>query len=276
MNESPLFRDLPQSLLSNIVEQLREFSVGFTRAVPAYRDRRVELIGSGTLVKAGDRYAILTAHHVLEDFPRGPRLGLLLDSANQMTSIDQHGLRFLDIARGRDDSEGPDIGAVILAEPVASALRAQKRFFDLGFHRESMLNSPLPDEHGLWVANGFVDELTRRGPEGGIFHVTFRNQSLMGIVERCPMIGEFDYFNVPVDVEERATVPGDFGGMSGGGLWQLQIAQSKDGTLSSRQPKLSGLVFYQLPTTDTQCGLRCHGRRSVYETAYAAILGMGD
>lgn len=274
MNDSPLIGDLPQSVLENIVEQLREFSVGFTRAVPTHRDRRVELIGSGTLVKAGERYAILTAHHVLQDFPRGPRLGLLLDSANQMTSIDQQGLRFLDIARGLDDSVGPDIGAIVLPEPIASALRAQKRFFDLDLHRQSMLSAPARDEDGLWVANGFVDELTRRGPENGVFYVTFRNQALLGIVEPCPTIAGFDYFTVPVGVEERAAVPGNFGGMSGGGLWQLQIAQSQDGALSSKQPKLSGLIFYQLPTSDTQCGLRCHGRRSVYETAYSAVLEM--
>lgn len=272
MERSILFKDIPEAVRSSIVTQLRDFSIGFTRATPATPSQRVGLIGSGTLVKAGDRYAILTAHHVVEVLPRTGRLGVLLESSNHMTSLDTGGLRFLTIARGTDDSVGPDLGAVILAEPIASALRAQKRFFDLGAAREPLLKNPPADEHGMWVASGFPDELTSRDTQRGVFHVTFRNQALLGTVERCEVVDGYDYFHCPVDVDDRVNVPDKFNGMSGGGLWQLQLAQKEDGTLLARAAQLSGVIFYQLPTTATQCGLRCHGRQSVYEAAFEAIL----
>lgn len=271
MTDSIRFKDIPEAVHQQVIAQLRDHSIGFARATSARSDRKVELLGSGTLVRVGDKHAILTAHHVLEVLPKGPRLGVLLDSTTRLLSLDQRGLHRLKIARGKDDSVGPDLAALILAKPIASTLAAQRRFFDLSAHREEMLERPELDEHGMWVVGGFVDELTRRETHRGIPHITFRNQALLGTVERCPPVGEFDYFNSPIDVDDRVNVPKLFGGVSGGGLWQIQLAQDTKGVLSARQAKLSGVVFYQLPTTATQCGLRCHGRRSVYEVAFAAI-----
>lgn len=36
-------------------------------------------------------------------------------------------------------------------------------------------------------------------------------------------------------------------------------------------PLLSGVVFYQEPTTELYCGVKCHGRQSVYNVAFEAI-----
>jgi hypothetical protein len=60
--------------------------------------------------------------------------------------------------------------------------------------------------------------------------------------------------------------------MSGGGLWQIPLKR-QGGDLVHRPPLLSGILFYQEPTTDTLCGVKGHGRRSVYEVAYNAIRG---
>ena len=58
--------------------------------------------------------------------------------------------------------------------------------------------------------------------------------------------------------------------MSGGGLWQIPLKRQGSAVVSLT-PLLSGILFYQNPTTDPECGVRGHGRRSVYEHAYNSI-----
>ena len=68
-------------------------------------------------------------------------------------------------------------------------------------------------------------------------------------------------------------MPKSWGGMSGGGLWQVQLKRDM-GTVRAISPYvLSGVLFYQWPTTPEVCGVRAHGRKSVYDVAYRAIVG---
>jgi hypothetical protein len=59
--------------------------------------------------------------------------------------------------------------------------------------------------------------------------------------------------------------------MSGGGLWQVPLVRDARGRIEDTTPLLSGVVFYQVPTSDSCCGVKCHGRQSVYRVAYQAI-----
>jgi len=265
-----LFRDIPMQVREEILARLRDYSIGFTLSTQDPQ-LRVKLLGSGTLVRIGTRHLILTAHHVAAKIPKQGRVGVLIDSANHPQSIDCRGVHVIKIARGKEDSVGPDLGAVLLSETIASMLRARKRFFDLEKHRSISLNSPPNGDDGMWVMNGFVDEWTQREKKDGRFRVAFKNQSGMGIAERRSTRGSFDYFFVPVSVEDRASFPANFGGMSGGGLWHVPFVQDKVGNISARPPILQGVNFYQVKTTRTRCGLRCHGPRSVYKVAFEAI-----
>lgn len=82
--------------------------------------------------------------------------------------------------------------------------------------------------------------------------------------------GDYDYFEFSVDKEKRSLAPRSWGGMSGGGVWQVSLKRGGD-NLVHKAPLLSGVAFYQQPTTETSCGVKCHGIRSVYLAAYDAI-----
>src|SRR5205807_998046 len=85
-------------------------------------------------------------------------LGLVRSPTLQQHTVDTQGLTYLEIARGTVDADGPDLGAVVLAPSIASAIAAKKTFYNLDIHRDQMLHSP-PDLHdGFWFVNGFVDE----------------------------------------------------------------------------------------------------------------------
>ncbi len=272
MSEEILLRDLPESVLNEAIQILAPYVIGFVGYTRNPDGEDVQLLGSGTLVSVGSTKAILTAHHVVSILPRDERLGLVLSATPQRHGADLQGLTYLQIARGSCDEDGPDLGVVILSPAIAAALAASKSFYNLDSRRDLLLNSPPEIKAGMWFVNGFVDEYTwEELGTGRISKVKgFYNLSGAGGPDEEVVVGDYDYFDFPVSVGGRASAPHSFGGMSGGGLWQFTLV--KDGELIRPvKPLLSGVVFYQYETTETHCGVKCHGRRSVYHVVYDAI-----
>lgn len=66
-------------------------------------------------------------------------------------------------------------------------------------------------------------------------------------------------------------LPKNFGGISGGGLWQILL---KDSSVDKFEPTcyiLSGLAFYQSELKANKRLIRCHGRQSIYKNVYEFI-----
>ena len=127
---------------------------------------------------------------------------------------------------------------------------------------------------GVWVANGFLDERSRVVVEGVGHRVKgFYNFSAFGGPEAPETHGEYDYYDYLVTPESRAGTPTSWGGMSGGGIWQVSLRREGGAIVAAGVGLLSGILFYQHPTTATLCGVRGHGRQSVYRLAYASIHG---
>jgi hypothetical protein len=265
--------ELPDTVIEAAKCDLADYSIGFLRVESTPRGQDAVLLGSGTLVSVGSKHAVLTAHHVLSILPRTGRLGLVISPRLQQHTVDTQGLTYLRIARGAIDADGPDLGAVVLAPSIAGAIAAKKTFYNLDLRREQMLHSPPALHDGFWFVNGFVDENTVVEPtRNGYSSVKgFYNMSGSGGPEEPIVVGDYDYFAFPVGYRERSVAPGSFGGMSGGGLWQVPVVRDAQGQIKHETPLLSGVVFYQAPTTDAYCGVKCHGRQSVYGVAYQAI-----
>lgn len=100
----------------------------------------------------------------------------------------------------------------------------------------------------------------------------FFELSSSGIVSREYVVGKYDYFDYPMKFA-RASQPRDYGGTSGGGLWQVRLEKKgADGEVRPvNVPIFSGVAFYQGPIESNQSALKCRGRRSVYDVAYEAI-----
>jgi hypothetical protein len=270
--EKPL-RELPDEVIEAAARDLTEYCIGFVRVETSSRRQNAVLLGSGTLVSIGSIYAVLTAHHVVSILPRSGRLGLILSPTLQQHTIDTQGIIYLKIARGSKDSDGPDLGAIILGQSIASAIAAKKTFYNLEIRRDQMLREPPHLRDGFWFVNGFIDEDTIEEPgrDGYDLIKRFHNLSGAGGPEESFLVGDHDYYDFPVSYGGRSVAPESFGGMSGGGLWQVPLMRNDQGEIVHKTPLLSGVVFYQVPTTETECGVRCHGRQSVYKVAYEAI-----
>lgn len=274
MNDIILVKELPPTLVDAAVQALAQYTIAFLGIKKVTHGQQIDLLGSGVLVSVGSTRAILTAHHVVQVLPRTGRLGLLLERTSQPHSIDTRGAAFLEIARGTQDSVGPDLGAVVLAPHIAGAIAAKKTFYNLDSRRDRLLNSPPDLRDGVWIAQGFLEggTVVTPDPDGRGITKGFYNFSGVGGPETGDQVGEYDYFEFPVSHEARQNAPRSWAGMSGGGLWQIPLKREGRG-LVHLTPLLSGILFYQQPTTDTECGVRGHGRRSVYEVAYNYIRG---
>src|SRR5262245_54082070 len=86
--------DVPRPILEEAAIRQSHFTVGFVRHGKG-DEPKLQLLGSGVLVLAGKRHAILTAHHVWETLPRDGRLGLFLESTDHPPTIDTQGLGFV-------------------------------------------------------------------------------------------------------------------------------------------------------------------------------------
>ncbi|TAK06472.1 hypothetical protein EPO44_05370 [bacterium] len=274
MDELPI-SEVPERLIESVGHVLYDYSLGFVRIEDTPDGEDAVLVGSGTLITLQNKYAVLTAHHVVKALPRKDRLGLILSSKLNATTVPVGGLHYLEIARGSVDSEGPDLGAVVLPSPIVGSLTAKKSFYNLDLRREQLLNRKPEINNGVWFVYGFVEEWTveEKGVGGYERAKGFNALAGMGGVNSSYTVGNYDYFIFPVSYGGRSEAPRNFGGMSGGGLWQVTLEKDSHGELTRQTPLLSGIVFYQGPIKANQSTLSCHGRRSVYEVVYEALKG---
>jgi hypothetical protein len=207
--------------------------------------------------------------------PDSGRFGIFLDRTNTPHTIDRSGVAPVPMPMGAKEHEGPDLGVVVLAPSIAGSIAAKKLFFNLDSHREQVLHSPRDLDEGVWCANGFLEEWgqVRENDDGQGSTQYFYNFSGFGGPTESAQVGNYDYFEFPVSYEARPQMPKSWGGMSGGGLWQVQLKRDEDSVKPMPPYVLSGVLFYQWSTTPEMCGVRAHGRRSVYDVAYRAIVG---
>jgi hypothetical protein len=269
-----VIKDIPDVIRQSVGYAVANFTVGLLRIDETPSGPNLTLLGSGTLVSVKSIHAILTAHHVLQALPDNGRLGLVLSDRTPAPTISVDGLRYVEIARGSVESEGPDLGAVVMSPAIAADLRAKKSFYNLDIQHEMFLHSPPVIQDGLWFLHGFVAERTEEfyGIDGYKKTMIFHQQSSSGMVEPGYTVGRYDYFVLRVSYSGNPIMPRKFGGTSGGGLWQVRLSRrNSDGEYSHERPILSGVAFYQDDIVAEETGIRCHGIRSVYDVAYEAI-----
>lgn len=265
--------EIPETLIRSCMERLWHFTVGFVRVERSERTEDATLLGSGVLVRVGKIRAILTADHVLRVLPSSGRLGLILSDKPEQTTIDVSGTEYLSIGRGDDSERGPDIGAVLLHHPVASLIEARKSYYNLDRWKERMLNNPPDDRKGIWIAQGFVDEMTVLDPAPSRFDrvKAFCDFGAVGGVEDYVSNGDHDYYTFPLKESPSEGIPSNFGGCSGGGLWHVFLVEKEEGELAVDNTLLQGLIYFQQPRHEGSSALRCHGPNSIYDVAYSAI-----
>jgi hypothetical protein len=265
-----------EALHNQAIDRIASYSVGLT-GIDLQDGNEVPIqSGSATLVDLDGRLCLISADHAIENIARRDRVGLLIDWRGGLRRCVFEGdaLHFVRLPRGPTEDAGPDLGAILLppsGENIAT-LRAHKGFYNLGKRIERFDGNYLPLGDGVWIPCGVLGEGSVSLPPTETFATVTGHLAMMGI-SSAPIESVRDGFDY-LDLEARmgdADVPRTFGGVSGGGLWQVQIARHREGGLEVHDVVFSGVLFYQSAVVDGRRRLRSHGRASVHERLATAI-----
>lgn len=265
---------MPDALLAHAMDRIGWYSTILTRVrLEGPRGEEAEQAGTGTLVRTGRVYGILTAHHVAELFEDGWRLGVVLIPQVHTHSIMPELYEIIHIARGSIDCEGPDLSFLRIHDPHVGTIKAYKSFYDLDAFRGSFLSSPPPPTTGAWFLFGASQVLTTHEPREGGFRNVYGYRSFCGAigVDELPARGDFDYLNGVIKYAPDTDPPSDFRGVSGGGLWHALLSDGVDGGIDDHEYFLAGLAFWQSDIISDTRTILCHGPQSIYKVALASI-----
>jgi hypothetical protein len=268
-------------LVDEARDPLLDWTVGLVKAVPAKRPPDeppfdAVLAGSGVLVTAKGRHAILTADHVMENLPKSGPIGLILlrkgTPQDHQYTVEMEHMERITLGRGTDDQSGPDLALIVLPAVEARRLQVYKSFYNLSMRREKMLALPPPTELKPWVMGGLLGEMTSElEPRvGKIRQFNFKGLCGPVILRTCRREGRFDYLSAEVNYGKQYNLPKTFGGYSGSGAWHM-VVREKDGKLASDQLVLGGIAFYENRVTEDKLTIECHGIHSIYDVAENAL-----
>lgn len=233
-------------------------------------------IGSGTYVRIGQVYGILTVFHCTELLTGEYLLGLnAAPEANEHNFVlERKSIQIIPVATPKSEEYGPDLAFITIADwNKISTIKASKSFYDLTKERDHILNEPPPDDRSLWYVCGVPNERLVTGISQAGYDQMFEFQELCGAggIDRVFTHEGYDYSEMNILSAENDPPPSTFGGMSGGGLWQVPWPPSDTSTDPIPDYFLSGVIFYQGRTDEGVRFLRCHFRESIYRNVIDAV-----
>jgi hypothetical protein len=257
---------IPIELREEIASHLRKYSVNL---IGLRGEDEFRFCGSGTLVRVDDEPFIITAAHCAEALRGCQALGLVICEFRHRAMIPVVPDPIIVEARV-EDTWGPDLAFIPLPASQVGAISARMSFCNLSRAQAAALSGDLDAERGLWAIVGAPAETSNLTQPSDL---EFAQTVLWMGVDRTHKRNAWDYIDlgIPVDAPGRLRT---YGGMSGGGIWRIDICRSKEGEWGWLSPPcLEGVVYYETAAENGLVFLRGHGRQSVYRHGIAAIVG---
>ena len=265
--------DVPDEVMEEIREALHNAMVALVELSGDGPLQRPVPMGSGTCVQLGDRRFILTAAHVWDALKNANRIMMALQPGTYSGQIPTESVIPHELWNRKQPERGPDLALLEIPEPHASSLTAKKLFLDLSRHQERAKERPPKTEGGLWVLTGLVGEWSghvTHDEQAGRVNVHLEARTFFGSVHNAIEQGGYDYLEMAADTT-IAGVPSTFGGLSGGGLWEVGLKRDALGNIVwDKEWRFWGVACWQREAPENQVIIRCHGPKSIFEMAWAA------
>jgi hypothetical protein len=268
-------RELREKLtnIDIIEQQIHNYTVVLGRYIVNGKRYHAVLVGSGTLILIGEKYGILTAQHVIPILRRSDTLLISIASYRHRCEVDIKNVDFIELSNDSNNEKRPDLAFVLLRGSELDNIKAKKSFWNMSYWKSKVLSDPSCPKSSLWIISGHPEAYTKtEGPsERAIEAKCFRNMLGYTCIKREFMEGEFDYFETGIFYKTETNIPKDFGGVSGGGLWQIPISESQDGTVQANGSVLLGVAFKQTDIVGNKTEIICYGRHSIYNVLYDLV-----
>lgn len=257
--------EIPEEFRKELFTVLLHYSVTL---IGLRGDVGYSLCGSGTLIQSGGQHFVLTAAHCARELAKCDEIGLgiveLFDLPHRFV-IPNPPLAIVVPNEGEfGDEWGPDLAFLPLPTDKVGDLKARKSFCNLDACKETMLKTaPDTDHRGYWAFVGTPAATSNlENPRRPHLSLTV-HWTLDDIHQQTK--SNFDYLDI--DVPNL-----DFRGVSGGGLWRIDLGRYTDGGWAMvGSPALEGCAFYQTKPQGDRRLVRCHGRRSIYQHGLTAL-----
>jgi hypothetical protein len=228
-----------------------DYSVGFLKFKRKGNIEVADPMGTGTFVRLGKLYGILTAGHVLQEFGLEETVGLVrfpsIQPALQNRRLNLgHTKRVMDW-NGKE-CDAPDIAFVSIPEVDGRELEARGAiFYNLGLPRDF---KPRTADHRMSTCYALVGVVGEWTEEGAVVYIKGRKIDIGGLFGAAKSVQPFqedgsDLVEIEVSYETGPRIPKSYGGVSGGALWELHVELDKDLTVVKVNKKLHGVAFRQ-------------------------------
>jgi hypothetical protein len=262
--------NIPQSVLDEAGRRLLDYLVPIFVLTPQNPEAHLRLIGSGTLVEIKGTHYVLTAAHVWHQTMDAEQIGLVLTAHLSRFAMRRDAISARELWNRENPEWGPDLALLELGRPFVSTIAAYKSFVNLPRQRGTVAVPALEADKKFWAITGMVGQFSEvhNYPDRQIIEANVEGRAFFsGILETYQRNGH-DYLDAGAKLELPG-VPASFGGVSGGGLWEIGLSMTRSGKISwDEKLHLRGVAFWQSAVNDGRRIIRCHGPRSVYETAW--------
>lgn len=129
---------------------------------------------------------------------------------------------------------------------------------------------PTSDRKGALGSNGYGGGVhgVQPNPEARTVTCHIQGEAFISAVQRTHEHNGYDYFDLGANLQLPG-VPSSFVGVSGGGLWQINLSMAKSGTISwDGKRYFRGVAFWESEKTDGHRMIRSHGPKSIFEKAW--------
>ncbi len=263
-------KDIPQAVLDDVMDSLKNYLVALYILLPEKPQPRPKPIGSGTFVEIKGTHYILTAAHVWHKISWAEMIGLVLTDYQSSFMVLRDAISAQELWNGKDSEWGPDLALLKLALADVATIKAHKSFLNLTQQKEALASCPPAIEKGHWAVTGMVGEFTevQSHPGAGTVECHIRGEAFISAVQQTHERDGYDYFDLGANLNLPG-VPSSFGGVSGGGLWDVRLSMAKSGTISwDGKRYFRGVAFWETEKSGGHRMIRCHGPKSIFEKAW--------
>ncbi len=256
-------KDIPREFWEDsIVPPINHHSIAILASKTGNPSDPPELRGSGSLVQYNDMYFILTAQHVIKHLKPYPFISFVFGEEIYRMMHKSSLFTYYEVATPLSDVDGPDVGLISIPEIVIGRFIQKKSFVNLGNKDYLTNHESLLEKNGLWIIAGAVGELTKLELEKERMIVAL--MCYAGGTPNLFGVDDYDYYEMETEYKPDTMTPNTFGGMSGGGLWKLRIAENKGSYELTEQPKLIGINYHESDRIENIRTVRGHGPKTIY------------
>jgi hypothetical protein len=251
-----VFKDETSGLRERVVRSIGDFTVALLAITGPTNDERLLLAGTGTLVQLAGKQFILTARHVWEcRLKSADRIGITLKPSlkDHRFTIDRREVVPFGLpAPGEWNEWGPDLALLLVPANCVGGIAAIKSFWNLAGRTGGeieVLEAPV-----LMGTPAAVGTITER-------HAALEIRGMFLGSESQQIRGGLDYLQYDFDLSSQGLRT--FGGVSGGGVWNVYLHRSPSNDEIDWKMILHGVAFFELPIVDDHRIIRCHGPQSI-------------